>query len=275
MKKILITGSTGLVGSRIVELLQNDFEFIPLFQKQLDITNKKEVDSFISQTDFDLLLHLAAYTNVDKAEIEKQTAFTINSNGTQYLHEAVKNKGKEFVFISTDFVFDGKNPPYDESSTPSPISVYGQSKYEGEQTCTDAMIVRISYPYRREFAQKKDFVRGIISALQQGKTLFMVKNSFITPTLIDDIAFSLRFLMNHYSTEIFHVVGTTSLSPYDAGLQIAKLFRLNKSQIQPIQYNKYFESRAKRPQFSKIISKKNTFHTMKSFEDGLKSIISS
>jgi len=267
MLKIALTGATGLVGSRIVQLLNNDFQFIPLSHAEFDIINKFQVDSVITNLDFDIFLHLAAFTNVDKAEETKDIAFQINGKGTENIFEAVKTKGKKFVYVSTDFVFDGKNPPYDENNIPNPISVYGSSKYEGEKIVKDkAMIIRISYPYRKdESLGKKDFVRTIRDLLTQEKTIKMVEDSLITPTCIDDIAFGLKHLLNNYSPEIFHLVGRQSLSPYEAGKIIARKFNLNEELIQSITYDEYFAGKAQRPKLSKIISRKNNFYPMSPF----------
>lgn len=270
MMKIALTGASGLVGSRIVELLGNDFNFVSLSQDQMDITDKQAVLKKIMNTDFDIFLHLAGYTDVDGAENAKDVALRINKDGTKNVFDAVHQKGKKIVYISTDFVFDGKNPPYFEDSKPNPISSYGLSKYEGEKTLdANAMIVRISYPYRKTFEPKKDFVRTIRSLLEQRKPLTMVTDSLMTPTLIDDIAYALKYLFMHFSGGVFHINGADSLSPYDAGKLIAKMYGLDQTLITPTTYEEYFQGKAFRSQYSDMKSKKNNFYKMKSFEEGL------
>jgi len=273
MLKVALTGSEGMVGSRIVELLRNKIEFIPIKQAQMDITDKNKVASVLNSINFDIFLHLAAYTNVDAAEKNKELAYRVNALGTQNIFEIVSLKKKKMIYISTGFVFDGDNPPYTEKSTPKPVSIYGETKYQGEQLLNnEAMIVRFDYPYRNEFNLKKDFVRGIIGALKEGKKLSMVTDSLITPTFVDDIAQGLHYLIYHYSPEIYHLVGKNCLSPYEAGISIAKICRLDLSLITGVTYSKYFAGKAKRPQFAKITSVKNTFTQMKSFEEGLQII---
>jgi dTDP-4-dehydrorhamnose reductase len=272
MLKIAITGADGLIGSRIIELLEEKFSFVPLSQEVMDITNRDEVDRVINNIDFDIFLHLAAYTNVDKAENEREKAWQVNVEGTKNVFEAVFLKKKKFIYISTDFVFDGKkeNTPFFEDSLPNPISFYGKTKYEGEKIVENmAMIIRLSYPYRAYFKQKKDFARRIIENLKEKKIIKMVKNSLITPTFIDDIAFSLEHLLVNYSPEIFHLVGKNALSPYEAGLLIAKIFHLPKSLIEEVFYDEFYKDKAKRPQYSDIRSKKNDFFPMSNFEKGL------
>lgn len=274
MKKVAVTGATGLVGSRIIELLKNDFEFIPLNQEELDITDNDKVVKKFTDLKADLVLHLAAYTNVDGAETDKETARKINVDGTRNLFEAAESKNMEFVYISTDFVFDGNNPPYDEDSTPNPIGYYGQTKFEGEQVVKgNAMIVRITYPYRKDYDKRGDFMRTIKRLLSEGKKIAGITDSVFTPTFIDDIALGLKHLMSNYSPEIYHLVGSKSMSPYDAFVNIARTFGLDESLIAKTTYDEYFAGKAKRPRNGTTVSKKNSFQKMLSFEEGLKQCV--
>lgn len=273
MLKIAITGANGLIGSRILELLSSDFQFIDIPQSEVDITNKDQVYNKINSLDFDIFLHLAAYTNVDASEQNQTLSFKINVNGTKNIFEAVNEKKKKMIYMSTDFIFDGENPPFYEDSHPNPISYYGKTKYEGEKIVQNgAMIIRLAYPYRASFEPKRDLVRTIKHALEQNKTLQMVKDSTITPTFIDDLVYALRYLINNYSPEIFHLVGADSLTSYDAGRLIAKTFNLNTDLIQETTYDEYFNGKAQRPKLSEIKTKKNNFYKMKSFEEGLNEI---
>lgn len=270
MLKIALTGADGLVGSRIIELLNNDFLFIPLPQSKMEITNKEIVQKIIAETDFDIFLHLAAYTNVAGAETNKELCFKINVDGTKNLFQNVQSKGKKFIYISTDFVFDGKNPPYYEDSLPNPLGVYAQSKYQGEKIVQGkAMIVRISYPYRAYFDKKRDFFRTFKTYLEQKKSLLMITDSLMTATFIDDIAYGLKYLLNHFTPEIFHLTGGKAISPYEAALLIAEKFHLDKSLIGKTTYQQYIKNKPRTPQYSDIRSKKNNFWKMKTFEEGL------
>lgn len=273
MLKIALTGADGLVGSRILELLKNDFEFIPLPQTRMDITNVDQVNNVLKNIDFNLFLHLAAYTNVPAAETNKELCYKINRDGTKNVFDIVTTKGKKFIYISTDFVFDGSNPPYDEDSLPNPTSVYAASKLEGEKIIKDkAMIVRIAYPYRASFEMKRDFFRTFKFYLENKKPLSMITNSLMTPTFIDDIAFGLKYLFQNFTPEIFHLTGGMSLSPYDAAMLVARTFNLDSSLIGKTTYEEYIKGKARLPQFATIISKKNNFYKMKTFEEGLTEI---
>lgn len=268
-----MTGGDGLVGSRIVELLNQDFQFTNFSQAKMDITDKGRVEKALEDADFDLFLHLAAYTNVQGAETNSDLAMKINRDGTKNVYDAVTQKGKKLIYISTDFVFDGETPPYYEDSTPNPQGAYAKSKLEGEKVVANgAMIVRIAYPYRAAFETKKDFVRTFKYLLEQGKHLNMVTDSMMTPTFIDDIAYGLKHLMKNYSPEIFHLVGGSSISPYDATVMIAEKFNLDKSLIGKTTYEEFMKGKASSPKLGVIKSKKNNFWKMKTFEEGITEI---
>ncbi len=274
MIKIALTGGDGLVGSKIVEILKSDenFDVHLILEQQMDITNRESVFNTLKGLNFDVFLHLAAYTNVDKAEIEKEKARKINVEGTRNVFDAVRSMNKNFVYISTDFVFDGKmqKTPFFEDSKPNPISYYGLTKYEGEKIVNgNGTIIRIAYPYRTKFDNKPDLVRNIKSLLEQGKFLSMVTDSLIVPTFIDDIAYALKkfLLSKNFKPEIFHLVGTQALSPYECGKIIARTFDLDDSLIKPITYEEYFKGKAKRPRFSDIKSSNNNFCKMGGFEE--------
>lgn len=278
IKKIALTGGGGLIGSRIIELLKNDFEFINLSSNIMDITNKDEVNKTLKNLNFDIFLHLAAYTNVAQANEQKDLAFKINRDGTKNVFEAVIRKGKKFIYISTDFVFDGKNPPYFEDSSPNPQGIYGLSKYEGEKIVDPkkydkSMIVRVSYPYRSFFEKKRDFFRTFKMLLEEKKPLKMINNSLMTPTFIDDIAYGLKYLFNNFVNDIFHLVGPQSLSPFEAAKLVAKTFNLDESLIGQTTYEEYIQLKPGLPQYSEIKTKKNNFWKMRSFEEGLIEIL--
>ena len=239
----------------------------------MDITNLDQVRKVLDNIDFDIFLHLAAYTNVAGAETNKDICFKINVDGTKNVFDVVSSSGKKFIYVSTDFIFDGKTPPYYEDSNPSPAGVYAQSKYEGEKILKDkGMIVRISYPYRATFETKKDFFRTFKFYLEQKKPLIMITDSLMTPTFIDDIAYGLKYLFQNYSATTFHLIGCKAISPYDASILIADKFNLDKSLIGKTTYEEYIKNKPGLPKLADIRSSKNNFWKMKDFEEGLSEV---
>ncbi len=273
--RVIGTGLSGLVGSRIVELLGETYEFENYsLQTGVDILNKNALFEKVKNSNTSLILHLAAKTDVDACEKDKEqdivffkndptkeivtsqmlySAWAINVVGTKHIVQACEAFGKRLMYISTDFVFDGSNPPadgYREESITNPVNWYGNTKYEGETIVKNShipwTIVRIAYPYRA-FFERKDFARSIIKLLQNNKKIPMVTDHIFCPTFIDDIAYALDTLIGANAGGIFHVVGNQALSPYEAALIIADKFSFNTSLINQITREEFFKNRAPRP----------------------------
>jgi dTDP-4-dehydrorhamnose reductase len=271
--KLLVTGLTGLVGSRFAELLGDAYEFEVLNRENgVNVLDKEAVLNAITASDSQLVLHMAAKTHVDGCELDKprdkeilemesvtdqeeawreeQTAWAVNVFGTQNIVEACKKANKKIVYISTDFVFDGKKRNYSEEDVPNPVNWYAKTKYESEKLIQasglDYIIARIAYPYRAYF-ERNDFVRVIIEKLQKNEKLNMVTDHVMTPTFIDDIANALDILIKLEQKGIFHVVGSQTITPFDGAMKIARLFGLDESLISKTLRREYFAGKAARP----------------------------
>lgn len=277
--KILATGLSGLVGSRIFDLLKDKYKFDSSIE---DITDKNLIQKRIEESDAPLALHLAAKADVDGCEDDKKygeggDAWKINVLGTQNVAEACAKTGKKLIYISTDFVFDGSKGDYVEDDTPNPINWYGKTKYEGEvkvqSLVKDFIIARIAYPYRKNF-QKKDFARGLIEKIKNGNQLSMITDHIMTPTYIDDIATSLDVLFQKNQRGIFHVVGDQGITPYDAAILICKVFGFDNSKIQKGRREEFFKDRA--PRGFNLYLRNDKIERlgikMKTFEEGLHEI---
>lgn len=270
--KLLGTGLTGLVGSRFVELFENVYEFDHInLDNGINLLQKESVLSAITSSKAQVVIHMAAKTNVDGCEVDKkrdqeilgfkeedrekawiseQTAWAVNVLGTQNIVEACKKTGKRIVYISTDFVFDGKKRSYTEDDKPNPINWYAKTKYEGEKIVQnselDYMIIRTTYPYRA-FFERTDFVRVLISKLEKNENLAMVTDHIFRPTFIDDFANALDILIRTNQKGIFHVVGSQTVTPYDAAIKIAREFELDEALISKTTRREYFAGKAQRP----------------------------
>lgn len=255
---ILATGLNGLVGSRIAELLI-DYRFENISRSTgVNISNSEDVLRAFEKSNADIVLHLAAKTDVDscekdKGEGENGEAWKINVLGTQNIISACEKTGKKLFYISTDFVFSGSDTPekgYSEDDTPDPINWYATTKYEGEQRVKESntpwIIMRIASPYRLSY-QKLDFVRAIKNRLEQKQVVKGVTDQMFCPTFIDDIAVAFRTLIETDSKGIFHVVGSSSVSPYEAVMAIVDAFNLDLSLVEKTTSKEFFENRAPRP----------------------------
>jgi dTDP-4-dehydrorhamnose reductase len=243
MKKVLGTGLSGLVGSRIVELLGDKISFQNLdLTTGIDITDKDQIGSLIATSKADTLIHLAAFTDVNQAWEQrgdkKSLCYQVNVIGTRNIAELCSRHNKYLIYFSTDFVFDGKNPPaggYKEKDQPRPIEWYGQTKFLGEEeikkTTDNFCILRIAFPYRAEFKPKTDLVRKMIKSLKE-KTLYpMFTDQITTPTFIDDVAHGLEKVIEVKPRDIFHLVASSFQSPYELAIQIAEVFGFEKKLV--------------------------------------------
>ncbi|MBI2195783.1 MAG: SDR family oxidoreductase [Candidatus Levybacteria bacterium] len=257
--KILGTGMRGLVGSRVQELLGVKYEFGNIDRTSgVDITNAGQVFASIGNSNAEIVIHLAAKTDVDGCEKDKPLgkegeAWKINVDGTQNVANACLKSNKKLIYISTDFVFDGNIPEgafYKEEDSPNPINWYAKTKHEGERVVQNSqnpwLIVRLAYPYRAKF-KKNDFFRAILGRLQDGQTIDAVVDHVFCPTFIDDVVLAIDKLIGSDSQGIFHVVGSEALTPYDAANIIAEEFDLDASLIRGTTREKFFADKAERP----------------------------
>ncbi|MBI5449539.1 NAD(P)-dependent oxidoreductase [Candidatus Gottesmanbacteria bacterium] len=254
---LLGTGLSGLVGSRIVELLSSEFHFEDLsLDTGVDITDKDIVNERIVASNAPWLIHFAAKTDVEGAEKErifgeKSSAWRVNVTATRHIVEACKRANKRLLYISTDYVFDGTKDVYREDDIPNPQGWYAVTKYEGEKLVASlgeyGLIIRIANPYRAIFPAKPDFVAKIRTMLEEGRSMFSPDDQIFVPTFIDDIARAVKKLIVEYASGVYHVVGSTALTPYEAATLIARTFGFDESRIIATSFQKYFHGRAPRP----------------------------
>jgi len=290
MQKIIGTGLSGLVGSRIVELLKDKYEFVDFSLDTgvniLDITSLST--AFEANKDAIAVIHLAAFTDTNGAWEQRDDknglCYQLNVVGTQNILELAKKYNQQFIYISTDFVFDGtKTTPYTEEDTPNPIEWYGETKYLGEKVITDSdypnyNISRITYPFRAAFEPKVDIIRKVIAKLKNKEEVKMFSDQICTYTFIDDIAVALAYFIENKTTGIYHLVGSSSHSPYDMCLKVAEVFGLDKSLISASSLDEFIKSQpvGSRPWQKTLITSnqkaKNLGLNFKTLEGGLEEI---
>ncbi len=283
--KILGTGLTGLVGSRITELL-SDFEFQNLSrQDNVDILNKEQVFEAIGNSPAETVLHLAAFTKVDEAESQKDlkensTAWMVNVLGTKNVLEACEKYNKKIVYFSTDMVFSGEKKlpeKYTEEDERGAIGFYAKTKEEAEKIVEKALcpfvILRIAYPYRASF-EKEEYVRVFKRLLENKTKIKAVTDHYFTPTFIDDIPNVLKFLIKEDLTGKYHLVGDEIINPFDAAVKIAKVFNLDKNLIEKTTREEFFNNKAPRAYNLSLNNGKIVKLGIKltSFEEGLEKI---
>lgn len=249
--RILIIGSNGMLGQRLTEffLSSPDIELLCTSQeersfidnveyKSLDITQKQKVKEVILDFFPDFVINTAAYTNVDKAESEKELAWKTNVNGIENISLYSWTIDAHLIHISTDYIFDGKNGPYSEDDKPSPINYYGRSKLASENSIRTSgvrfTIIRSNVLYGPTKYGRPDFVKWVIDSLSSGKEIKIVKDQFNNPTFIDDICHAINKIIEFKKEGIYNIAGPEILSRLDFTYRIANYFSLDKNLIIPI-----------------------------------------
>lgn len=278
---ILGTGLSGLVGSRVMELMAPDFTFENLsLETGVDITNRESVDRYFTKSDAPWVFHMAAYTDVQGAEKEKSmgvesVAWKVNVLATEHIATSCKKLGKKLLYIDTDYAFDGTKKSYSEDDEPNPLGWYAVTKSEGAKRVLalgdPGLVIRISNPYRANPVGKKDWVHKMLERLQTGQPITCATDQLFVPTFIDDIAAALKALIQKNASGIYHVVSAPPLSPFDAGLIIAEMFGYDKNLVHQHPFAEMFAGRAPVPQYAALKNDKiqSLGVHMHSFAEGL------
>jgi dTDP-4-dehydrorhamnose reductase len=264
--KILITGSNGLLGQKLVSLLSqqvdiqliatsrgaNRMDFTDGYQYQeMDITDAEQVAEVIEKTRPDAIIHTAAMTNVDQCEGEKDLCWEMNVKAVEYLIEACEKHQIFLCHLSTDFVFDGNSGPYSEEDLPSPVSFYGWSKYAAEEIvkrskCPWSIIRTVLVYGITNDMSRSNIILWVKNSLELHKPIKVVTDQFRTPTLAEDLAMGCYLVVNQKAEGIFHISGKDFLTPYEMAIKTADFFGLDKSLISQVDA-KNFTQPAKRP----------------------------
>ncbi|MBN2664437.1 MAG: dTDP-4-dehydrorhamnose reductase [Bacteroidales bacterium] len=283
MQNILVTGANGQLGSEIKNIKNkfNNYSFIFTDIEELDITNLDATYNFVENNNISLIINCAAYTAVDKAEKDAETAYKINVIGAENLKIAAQSINIPFIHISTDYVFDGKNfKPYTEDDITNPNSIYGKTKLEGEEKVSDydkTITIRTSWLYS---VFGNNFVKTIIKIANQNPTIKVVFDQIGTPTNAADLALAVLKIAsdsldtNAVKSGIYHFSNEGVCSWYDFAKTIVDFKKIN-CKIYPVG-SEEFPRPAPRPFYS-VLNKskiKTTFDlSIPNWVDSLKTAL--
>ncbi|WP_243356687.1 dTDP-4-dehydrorhamnose reductase [Bacillus litorisediminis] len=203
--KILVTGYTGQLGYDVVHHgLKLGLNMVGIGSKDLDITNQHEVFDYLKKMNPDAIIHCAAYTAVDKAEDDRNACWNVNVEATKNLAQAAKDINAKFMYISTDYVFNGEGEsPFKETDKPNPIGYYGLTKYEGEQVVQQLLvnwfIIRISWVFG---INGSNFVKTMLSLAESRNELNVVNDQIGSPTYTLDLV---RLLIDMIQTDKYGI----------------------------------------------------------------------
>jgi dTDP-4-dehydrorhamnose reductase len=290
MQTVLITGGNGFVGSYLARNLLEQYNIIvtgkgdnrldlqhPHFQYvQLDFTDESEVKNVLSHFQPQVIVHAGAMSKPDECEQEKQLAYLTNFSATEFLlRQAVAYKSF-FIFLSTDFIFDGLRGMYKEDDDPHPVNYYGETKLLAEAAVQkypfDWSIVRTVLVYGHPRGGRQNILTTVAAYLQKGNSYSVFEDQVRTPTYVEDLAGALKTIIEKKATGIFHISGKDVLTPYAMAIAAAKYLGLEESLVKKVTAETFHQP-AQRPAktgFNISKAQKELNYKPISFEEGLK-----
>jgi len=270
--KILVTGASGLLGSRLVrELLSRNYEVIAIYNRnpilvdherlvkvRLNIVDKTSLEDLILKTKPDVIVHAAAYTDVDGCERDKAYAWKVNVEATRSIVRAARVVKSHLIYVSTDYVFDGEKGLYKEDDVPNPVNYYGLTKLVGEELvrASDLLytIVRPSAIYGVG-GSKKSFAEYVAEKLSRGEKVYALVEQYVSPTHNTLLAMAIAEIVEMRPMGILHVAGER-MSRYEFAVKIAEALELPVELVEKasVKDMKYWV--AKRPRDSSLDTSK-------------------
>ncbi|MDP4551669.1 dTDP-4-dehydrorhamnose reductase [Alkalihalobacillus macyae] len=272
--QILVTGVTGQLGHDVVRHgVERNLNVTGVGSNELDITNEKKVNEYINQLKPDAIIHCAAYTAVDKAEDDRDACWNVNVEGTRNLAKAAKNVDAKFIYISTDYVFDGEgSSPFKEQDTPNPIGYYGLTKYKAEEIVKQELdrffIVRISWVFG---INGNNFIKTMLRLAETKSELNIVGDQYGSPTYTFDLSKLLIDMIQSDKYGIYHASNEGFCNWVDFAKEI---FIQNQNEVEiNLVTTEEYPTRAVRPKNSRMSKSKlidSGFRTLPKWQDAIK-----
>ena len=262
MKTLLITGAYGQLGDACVKFLKKNYNITLSGVSpsdggvHLDIRSKSSIKKVLSDIDPDVILNLAALTDVDGCELDPQQAKDINFSGVKNL---CRDFSGHFIQISTDYVFDGKSGPYSEEDEPNPKSVYGKTKLFADNWLLDnyskSTIIRTNILYSYTKRTKASFLKWVVDSLNDNQNIKVVNDQWNNPTWTESLSSVIYKIIDNQAFDLYHYGDRDILNRFDFSILISKVFNLDSSLIMPISSDELNQI-APRPRKSGLITKK-------------------
>ncbi len=289
--KILITGSNGLLGQKLVKLiLDKGDELIATARgknrlpipeekytyRSMDITNREEVNEVIGEVKPDVVIHTAAMTNVDQCETEREACWKLNVDAVEYIIEACEKANAFLVHLSTDFIFDGEAGPYDEEGAPNPVSYYGDSKLAAEQRLFKSNIkygiarTVLVYGIAHDMS-RSNIILWVKGSLEAGKDIKVVDDQLRSPTLAEDLAIGCYLIAEKKAEGVYNISGKDLLTPFDMANKTADFFNLDTSTMTRADASSFTQTAKRPPKTGFIIdkAKRDLGYDPRSFDEGI------
>ncbi len=293
--KILLTGANGFVGAWLAkEILEAGHELLatgsgncrlpfmnqPLFSYcTMELKDADSIRENCQHYKPELIIHSGAMSKPDDCELNKELAFEINVNSTRNLLEEARILRSRFLFLSSDFVFDGESGPFKEEDLPAPVNYYGQTKVEAEKLVRehdhDWAIVRTVLVYGKPIVPRAYLLSIVEEKLRKGDGYSLVNDQLRTPTYVNDLVTGIKAIINRNAKGIFHLSGEETMTPYEMGCEWGRLLGLNVDLLKPVNAQ-IFKEPAQRPRSTSFIldkAKKELDYQPHLFTDALKSML--
>ncbi|MFN9711157.1 MAG: SDR family oxidoreductase [Bacteroidota bacterium] len=295
--KILITGANGLVGQHLIRLLveEGKFEIFAIgkgtsrisFGKSSgvhyydnDLVNFKKTENLIDKIAPHIIVHAAAMSQPNECAAHPDECWKVNVGATRSLLRASERQKSYFIYISTDFVFDGTEGPYDETATPNPVNLYGESKLLAEEMvqCSrlNWCIIRTVLVYGNKVpGGRSNFVLWVKDKLMQGEAIKVVNDQVRTPTYVVDLARGILLAILKHAKGIYHISGKDTCTPYQLACMIAELMNKDNALITPVDATVFPEPAKRPPRTGFVITKsiRELGYVPLSLQEGLKEVL--
>ncbi|MFO7523847.1 MAG: dTDP-4-dehydrorhamnose reductase [Ignavibacteriaceae bacterium] len=269
-RRILLTGSNGMLGQQVAEFYadKNNYELLCISLEaksalegidylSCDLSDKEGIKKIVYDFCPDSIVNTAAYTNVDLSETERELCWKINVKGVEYLSDASRIIDAHLIHVSTDYIFDGKKGPYNETAKPNPIGYYGRTKLASENVLKisgiNFTVIRTNVLYGPAKNSRPDFVQWVVKMVQDRKQIRIVTDQINNPTFTYDLVQSISKILELRKYGIYNIGGPEFISRYDFTLRIADYFNLDKSLIVPIK-TKELNQASRRPLQSGLLT---------------------
>jgi dTDP-4-dehydrorhamnose reductase len=291
MKRIMVTGSNGLLGQKITDLslLDPEIELIATSvgpnryllkagytYEELDVLDPQRLDELVAKYHPDAIIHTAAMTNVDACEHDRDKCYALNVKSVENLIEVCQRRDIQLIHLSTDFIFDGEDGPYTEDAQANPLSYYGETKLESEillqkSSCNWAILRTIIVYGIVNDMSRTNIVLWAKAALEKGEPINVVDDQWRMPTLAEDLAQCCLLAVKKNAKGIFNASGKDLMSILEIVERVADYYGLDKTLINPIS-SESLNQAAKRPKKTGFIldkTKRELGYEPHSFEEGI------
>ncbi|HMO32372.1 MAG TPA: NAD(P)-dependent oxidoreductase [Lacibacter sp.] len=273
--KILVTGANGLLGQHLIRQLVNEGKFTvhatgngpsrlsytrEVTYHPLDLTQFRQAQALVEKIAPHIIIHAAALSQPNDCAADPTACWRVNVGATRALLRGAVKAKSYFIYVSTDFVFDGKNGPYDEQAHPNPVNVYGESKLLAEEMVALSplhwAIVRTVLVYGNKVpGGRNNFVLWVRDNLLAGHSIRVVSDQERTPTYVEDLARGILLVVMKHAKGIFHISGKDTTTPYELARRVAALLGKDPSLIQPVTADTFPEPARRPPKTGFIITR--------------------